>query len=57
VKPYLTKGTFRELNDVNYFIQVSIVWGAMCWPNEQDIAPETLLEELKPFELPPLIYP
>lgn len=48
VSPYLEKGVFRELKDVNYFNQVGILLGAVTWPNEQDIAPETLLEELQP---------
>ncbi len=52
MKPYLNKGIFRELNDVHYFNQVGILFGAVTWPNEQDIAPETLLAELKPYELP-----
>ena len=46
MKPYLQHGVFRELNDVNYFNRVSIVLGAVTWPHEQDIAPETLLAEL-----------
>lgn len=48
VSPYLDRGVFRELKDVNYFNQVGIVLGAVTWPNEQDIAPETLIEELEP---------
>ena len=52
MKPYLDKAAFRELKDVHYFNQVSILMGAVTWPNEQDIAPETLLAELKPYELP-----
>ena len=46
VKPYLDRGVFRELRDLNYFNQVMIVSGAITWPHEQDIAPETLLEGL-----------
>lgn len=46
MKPYLDKGVFRELKDIHYFNQVSILWGAVTWPNEQDIAPETLLDEM-----------
>ncbi len=48
VKPYLHMGVFRELQDTHYFNQVSIILGAVTWPHEQDIAPETLLAELKP---------
>ena len=51
LKPYLDHGVFRELRDVNYFNQVGILFGAVTWPNEQDIAPETLLAEMQPLEL------
>jgi hypothetical protein len=50
VKPYLDLGVFRELRDVNYFNQVSISFGAVTWPHEQDIAPEMLLAEMLPFD-------
>lgn len=46
VKPYLDHGVFRELRNPDYFKQVSVVLGAVTWPHEQDIAPETLLAEL-----------
>jgi hypothetical protein len=48
VKPYLDHGVFTELKDVGYFNRVEIVLGAVTWPNEQDIAPETLLAEMVP---------
>jgi hypothetical protein len=48
LKPYLDKGVFRELKDINYFNQVGILFGAITWPHDQDIAPETLLAEMKP---------
>lgn len=51
MKPYLDRGVFRELQNVHYFNQVSILFGAVTWPNEQDIAPETLLAEMHPLEL------
>lgn len=41
--PYLDHGVFRELKDPAYFHRVGIVHGAVTWPHEQDIAPETLL--------------
>ncbi len=53
VKPYLDRGIFRELRSENYFKQVGIVLGALTWPNEQDIAPETLVAELTPCEAMP----
>ena len=49
LKPYLEHGVFRELKDVHYFNQVGIVFGAVTWPHEQDIAPETLLSSLSPM--------
>jgi hypothetical protein len=52
LKPYLDKGVFRELRDINYFNQVSILFGAITWPHDQDIAPETLLAELQPYAPP-----
>jgi hypothetical protein len=48
VTPYLDFGVFKELKDPHYFNRVGIVYGAVTWPNEQDIAPETLLDELVP---------
>lgn len=48
LKPYLDHGVFKELRDLAYFNQVGIVFGAVTWPNQQDIAPETLLAELIP---------
>ena len=47
MKPYLDHGVFRELKDINYFNQAGILFGAVTWPNEQDIAPETLISEMR----------
>jgi len=44
-KPYLELGVFRELKDVNYFRNVTVAYGTVQWPNEQDLAPETLYIE------------
>ena len=46
LKPYLDKGVFQELRNIHYFNQVGILFGAVTWPHEQDIAPETLLAEM-----------
>jgi len=51
MKPYLDKGVFRELKNINYFREVFISFGAITWPNEQDIAPETLVSALQAEEL------
>lgn len=48
LKPYLDRGMMRELRDEHYFRQVGIVFGAVTWPHEQDIAPDTLLAGLVP---------
>lgn len=50
LKPYLDRGVFRELRDKHYFEQVGIVFGAVTWPHEQDIAPETLIAGMVPME-------
>lgn len=50
LKPYLNHGVFKELQDKDYFSRVDVVLGAVTWPHEQDIAPETLLAGLKPIE-------
>ena len=45
IKPYLEMDVFRELKDIDYFSNVSIAYGTVHWPNEQDISPETLYIE------------
>lgn len=53
MKPYLDRGVFWELKDVHYFNQVGILFGAVTLPHEQDIAPETLIEEMMPVDTMP----
>lgn len=50
LKPYLDHGVLRELRDIRYFNRVGIADGAVTWPHEQDIAPETLLAGLVPVD-------
>jgi hypothetical protein len=50
LKPYLDHGVFKELKNKAYFSQVDVMFGAVTWPHEQDIAPETLLAGLNPWE-------
>ena len=48
--PYLDHGVFGELRDPAYFNRVGIQWGAVTWPNDQDIAPETLVAQMIPTD-------
>ena len=36
-------GLFKRLREPGYFARVDVQFGAICWPDGQDIAPETLL--------------
>lgn len=45
VRPYLDRGVFKELQNLEYFKQARVAFGTVQWPNEQDIAPETLYLE------------
>lgn len=49
-RPYLDFGVFSELKDISYFKQVSIAYGTVQWPHEQDISPDTLYIESRPIE-------
>ena len=43
--PFLDKGIFNELKDINYFKQVKVAFGAIewCqWPHEQNFSKDTL---------------
>ena len=48
LSPYLDRGVLSELRDVHYFNRVGIQFGAVTWPHEQDISPETLVSEMVP---------
>ncbi|MGD9564420.1 MAG: DUF2442 domain-containing protein [Pyrinomonadaceae bacterium] len=45
IKPYLEMEVFRELKDIEYFSTVSVAYGTVHWPNDQDISPDTLYIE------------
>lgn len=38
----LNTGVFKEFSDPEYFSQVRVEAGAVAWPHEQDICPDTL---------------
>jgi len=42
VTPFLDKGVFSELKNINYFQQVKVAFGAVEWPHEQDFSKDTL---------------
>lgn len=42
VTPFLDKGIFVELKDVNYFRKVKVAFGSVEWPHEQDFSKDTL---------------
>jgi hypothetical protein len=44
VKPYLDKCAFQRLRDVKLFKQAYVGGGTVCWPQDLDIAPETLYD-------------
>ena len=48
VRPYLDKGVFRQLKDEKLFEQAYVGFDTVCWPNELDIAPETLYVDSVP---------
>lgn len=45
--PYLDFGLFKRLREKSYFSRVDVQFGAVCWPDGQDIAPQTLLDGLQ----------
>ena len=49
-RPYLDCGVFNELKDIGYFKQVSVSYGTVQWPHEQDISPDTLYIESRPID-------
>jgi len=42
VEPYLNYPAFMALRNPVYFRMVSVRYGAVCWPNGEDFAPETV---------------
>ena len=42
VTPFLDKGVFSELKNIDYFQKVKVAFGAIEWPHEQDFSKDTL---------------
>lgn len=48
--PYLNKGVFVQLQNLQRFKQAFVALDTVCWPGEIDIAPETLYDRSVPVE-------
>ncbi|HVM60138.1 MAG TPA: DUF2442 domain-containing protein [Verrucomicrobiae bacterium] len=48
VKPYLSKGIFRPLQNLEVFNSVRPFLGSVQWSNEADLCPDTLYEKSVP---------
>jgi len=44
--PYLNDGVFQKLKDRSFFNAVHVEYGTLVWPEEIDIAPDTVEAEL-----------
>ena len=47
VSPYLHKGIFTQLQDIEYFQRVRINFCGICWPNGQDFSADTIEYDIK----------
>ncbi len=48
-RPYLDRGVFTRLQNINFFNQAFVALGTVCWPGDLDIAPETLYDRSVPL--------
>jgi hypothetical protein len=48
-RPYLNRGVFTDLQDIALFKQAFVALGTVCWPDDRDIAPETLYDRSIPL--------
>src|SRR5438093_996798 len=48
VKPYLAKGIFQQLQNLEVFNSVRSFLGSIQWSNEADLCPDTLYEKSVP---------
>ena len=49
MKPFLEKGTFKELRDETLFKTVKVSFDTIEWSNGIDVDPETLYEDSVPY--------
>ena len=50
MKPYLDKGIFKKLKDINVFNNVKIKYGTISWENDIDMCADSLYETSKTIE-------
>lgn len=48
-RPYLNRGVFVQLQNLQRFKQAYVALDTVCWPGEIDIAPETLYDRSVPI--------
>jgi len=48
--PYLNIGVFQLLKDWSHFRRAKAMFGTVVWPDDIDIAPETLYLESVPYK-------
>lgn len=49
-RPYLQKGVFTRLQNIDLFKQAYVALDTVCWPGDLDIAPETLFDRSTPLQ-------
>lgn len=51
IAPYLTKGIYAELKDINIFNSAHISFDTIEWANQADIDPEFVYSESVPYDI------
>ena len=49
MKPYLNKGVFKKLKDINFFNSVRISFDTITWNDEIDLCADTLYKTSLPL--------
>ena len=49
VSEYLTLPVFQDLSNPNYFKQVQVKHGTVCWGDDVDFCPDTVYLKSKPI--------
>ena len=49
VQPYVGRGVFSQLENIEYLKQVRINFAGICWPNGQDFSADTIECEMTKF--------